>query len=317
MAVKDMTGQTCGKLYVIERDTTVPYAAAYWKCKCECGNIKSIRGQSLRDGSVIDCGCGAKERRKGNIDTDSIIGKRYGRLVVLERDLSRPVGHGYNSFWVCQCDCGQLTSVSKTSLLQGNTKSCGCLQQETREKFKENYSIIKDITGQKYGKLTAISRTEEKDKKNGYIWKCQCECGNIKNVPISLLSQGKVVSCGCLTISKGEFKIQQLLQEANIPFMKEYIFSDLKSKTGQHYRYDFAILGENNTVLRLIEFDGEQHFQQKSETFFSSQTLKERQQNDETKNNYAKEKGIPLARIPYYDLNKFTLEDLLGDKYLL
>ena len=318
MAIKDMTGQSCGKLYIIERDLSKCGGAAYWICQCECGNIKSIRGQSLRDGSVTDCGCGTKQRRSRNIDTTSIIGNTYGKLTVLERDGSKPHGHGFESFWICQCSCGKTVSVRKTALLQGKTRSCGCLQQESRELFSQSYSQIKNITNNRYGKLVALERTENKDEKNGYIWKCQCDCGNIKFVPISLLTQGKVTSCGCIKTSKGEQKIEQLLTEANIPFLKEYIFSDFKTDRGGYYRYDFAIIGENNQVLRLIEFDGEQHFQEKKGgLFFKNQTLSQRRQMDQEKNNYAYYKKIPLVRIPYYDLQNFTLQDLLGDKYLI
>jgi hypothetical protein len=101
MSVKDMTGLRFGKLTVIERDSTISSAAAYWRCKCDCGKEKSIRGQSLRSGLVIDCGCGKADRIRSNIDTTSMIGKKFGRLTVLERDLTKPIGHGHEIYWIC------------------------------------------------------------------------------------------------------------------------------------------------------------------------------------------------------------------------
>ena len=53
-----------------------------------------------------------------------------------------------------------------------------------------------DISGKKFGSLTAIKRIDE--KKNGsYLWICKCDCGNTKNVTARDLNAGRVTSCGC------------------------------------------------------------------------------------------------------------------------
>ena len=56
-----------------------------------------------------------------------------------------------------------------------------------------------DLTGQKFGKLTVISRATDK-KYNNPHWICSCSCGNIDNIIVSgnNLRQGRVKSCGCL-----------------------------------------------------------------------------------------------------------------------
>lgn len=56
----------------------------------------------------------------------------------------------------------------------------------------------KDITGQRYGRLVAVTRTEEKAQNGSYIWECVCDCGNNKNIALSSLSKGSTRSCGCL-----------------------------------------------------------------------------------------------------------------------
>lgn len=54
-----------------------------------------------------------------------------------------------------------------------------------------------DITGKKFGRLTAIERIE--NSKDGQTkWKCLCDCGNEKNVHYSNLVRGNTKSCGCL-----------------------------------------------------------------------------------------------------------------------
>lgn len=53
-----------------------------------------------------------------------------------------------------------------------------------------------DITGQKFGKLTALECVGKLNGKT-YSWKCQCECGNITIVDGSSLRSGNTKSCGC------------------------------------------------------------------------------------------------------------------------
>lgn len=54
-----------------------------------------------------------------------------------------------------------------------------------------------DITGKRFGMLVAIERTDQKDKRGLYLWRCKCDCGNECFVTSSRLSGGQRVSCGC------------------------------------------------------------------------------------------------------------------------
>ncbi len=56
---------------------------------------------------------------------------------------------------------------------------------------------IIDLTGQKFGKLTAIELLGT-DKHGVALWKCQCECGNEKLVKSVNLRNGATISCGCI-----------------------------------------------------------------------------------------------------------------------
>lgn len=70
-----------------------------------------------------------------------------------------------------------------------------------------------DLTGKKFGKLTVLSKTD--DKKNGsYLYKCKCDCGNVIKVRTDSLTGGKVISCGCS--KKGKEKSNQLLSSRKI-----------------------------------------------------------------------------------------------------
>lgn len=54
-------------------------------------------------------------------------GQRFERLVVLKR---APIEKGKKPKWICQCDCGNITIVTRKHLLDGSTKSCGCYRKD-------------------------------------------------------------------------------------------------------------------------------------------------------------------------------------------
>jgi hypothetical protein len=53
----DLIGKKFGKFTVIERSHNNKKGAATWKCLCDCGNIKTVSGISLRNGAIKSCGC--------------------------------------------------------------------------------------------------------------------------------------------------------------------------------------------------------------------------------------------------------------------
>lgn len=54
-----------------------------------------------------------------------------------------------------------------------------------------------DLTGQKFGKLTAIKKVSGNNKGNA-LWECKCDCGNSHFVKSNDLKSGNTKSCGCL-----------------------------------------------------------------------------------------------------------------------
>lgn len=61
-----------------------------------------------------------------------------------------------------------------------------------------------DISGHKFGMLTAIRRTDKQTKSGQWIWECGCDCGNKAEIRIGNLRRGKTKSCGCQQRAKGE-----------------------------------------------------------------------------------------------------------------
>lgn len=54
---KDMSGMRYGRMIVINLSHVSKAGDAYWICECDCGTTKTVKGQSLRSGSIVSCGC--------------------------------------------------------------------------------------------------------------------------------------------------------------------------------------------------------------------------------------------------------------------
>ena len=59
---------------------------------------------------------------------------------------------------------------------------------------------VKDITGQKFGRLTVIRRDTETHYGNHAYWVCKCDCGKEHIASGSNLRRGQVTSCGCANV---------------------------------------------------------------------------------------------------------------------
>jgi len=59
---------------------------------------------------------------------------------------------------------------------------------------------MRNLIGTKFGKLTVISKLEERVRRS-VVWLCQCDCGNTIGVPSGRLISGNTKSCGCLKMS--------------------------------------------------------------------------------------------------------------------
>ena len=238
-----------------------------------------------------------------------ITGQKFGRLTVLHRDTERKGA----TYWICQCDCGKIKSVKGSSLKRGEIVSCGCYRTERMMKTKEERGLIDDLTGQRFGFLTVIAKNPIRGTSGAVQWDCVCDCGNYITVQGSNLKRkdiNRTVSCGCKHMPLGEIEIKNILEQNNISYSQQQTFKDLANRKS----FDFAIFDGNNQIIRLIEFDGEQHYK---EAHGWRNDLKTIQMRDQEKNKWAKEHNIPLVRIPYWERDKITLDMIMGDTYLV
>lgn len=127
--------------------------------------------------------------------------ERFGRLVAVRDVGTITKGKATGRAWLWRCDCGAEFTDWPKSIVGGRKVSCGCRRRETlgnvskmthERAARHNVNLV----GRKFGRLevTASAGTS----KQGLLWKCVCDCGNvIDNANSASLTGGMRVSCGC------------------------------------------------------------------------------------------------------------------------
>ena len=120
------------------------------------------------------------------IDTDELIGKRFGKLTVAKYS-------GYRNgkyYYECSCDCGRSVSSHRGRLLSGGSTSCGC----DREWHPDPAKFI----GRRFGKLVVKEDlgTSWKEGSHRRYYNCICDCGGSIETTRTRLLNGEVSTCG-------------------------------------------------------------------------------------------------------------------------
>jgi hypothetical protein len=170
--VNDLTGQRFGKLVAIKRVENNKHNKAQYLCRCDCGNETIVCGSVLKKGDTKSCGC---------LNWNNIIGKRFGKLVVVKAVDER---RQHRICYLCHCDCGEEEIINGKYLINGTTKSC---------KKCATPHIKYDLTGLHFGEWTVENYAGKG------MWNCICSCGTRKKVKGWTLKNGVSHSCGCLT----------------------------------------------------------------------------------------------------------------------
>lgn len=110
--------------------------------------------------------------------------------------------------------------------------------------------------------------------------------------------------------SRGEIKIEEILEMSGLVYEEEYSFPDLISSSGRPLRFDFAVFDDDGNLDFLIEYQGIQHYQAKSK-FGGYSGLRKQQYNDMQKREYCKKHNIILIEIPY------TVEGRINYDYIM
>lgn len=224
--LKDLTGERFGRLVVDRRAesrvTRTGQRKTYWRCICDCGAQKIVLASGLQTGKIQSCGCLHKEIVR-EIFVEDLVGRKFGRLVVLERAPSTTKVR-----WLCKCDCGEIVIVKAHLLKHGHTKSCGCYKREAT--IRANSRPLEK--GYRSGLLEVV-RPLTRDEKaavakgpsdRSIYYLCACDCGNEKRISAGLL-RGKTaqISCGCL-VNVGGDSFARFEQEPDRAASKCYFY---------------------------------------------------------------------------------------------
>lgn len=98
----------------------------------------------------------------------NMTGKRFGRLVVVERAKNNKRGL---AMWKCVCDCGNEVVVSGANLRQGITHSCGCLSRDTTtQRSIKHGGAVRGKAERLYRVWRSMIGRCEYEKSNSYRW---------------------------------------------------------------------------------------------------------------------------------------------------
>lgn len=152
---KDLSGQKFNMLTAI-RFLEIRNKNAYWECRCDCGNLHVIAGADLKRGQTKSCGC-ARQQLQAASKFKDLTGQLFGRLKVLR--LSHITEKYRVSIYECQCECGTIKTVDRSSLIRGHTVSCGC------------YNRDKQLLGAGISSLhNYLNSYKQSARKRGYIF---------------------------------------------------------------------------------------------------------------------------------------------------
>ncbi len=151
---RDLIGEVFGVWRVVRRAENSKSGSAQWDCVCECGTPKTMRSNHLTSGNSKSCGCR---------NSPSLVGKKYGKLTVIDQD--KDVLPGKGRWWICRCECGNLISTSSGILGSGGATTCGCWKIKDNKEtairslftgYKSNSKRRKkvfDLTEEQFSKL--------------------------------------------------------------------------------------------------------------------------------------------------------------------
>lgn len=165
--------ESCGKPY------TVMSGNQKWCSDCRPEMLKKLSREMHRKAAKPPA-TEPPESKPAHKPKKDLTGQTFGRLTAL-----RYVGR---SRWECKCDCGNVCTVQTCNLTNGHTQSCGCI---AKEQSAINGAKVKDLTGQRFGKLVAIRYLGKS------CWELECDCGNLTTAHQGNLHKGQKTSCGC------------------------------------------------------------------------------------------------------------------------
>ena len=138
---KDLTGRRFDDWTVVARAGSTKDGAATWHCRCVCGKERVIRGTQLTHQLTRGCGCAR---------CPDLTGLKFGRWTVIAK--AKDEGRE-RTFW--RCRCGKEKAIIHSTLINGESKSCGCGKVE---------KATKNLRGRRFGSWKVVGRAPSRGK---------------------------------------------------------------------------------------------------------------------------------------------------------
>lgn len=256
--------------------------------KCKCGKTFETSFQEFKGGNKRQCNiCGHKKAS----DKSRLTIKEV-RKYVQENSNCELISDKYinnSSKLTFKCECGNTFKRSFANFKKGEQKCRKCVNKELNDRYKNDYSYVKEIVEVNGCKLLSEYYINSKQK-----LKIQCKCGNIFSRRLIDFTRNRP-QCPECSDSLPIIEIKNILSENNIKYESEYTFEGLNGIHGKPLRYDIAILNNDSTLKLLIEYDGEFHYKK----FYEEQKYEDIVIHDKMKNEFCKKNNIKLIRISY------------------
>lgn len=127
----DLTSKVFGRLTVVKRESIDRSGQATWLCKCVCGKLTSVVGNSLRRGATKSCGCLATENRKQGRD----------HLLTTRRDRAQAVILSNHKLCTKCSKTKKLSDFPKASTALDGYRS-ECKQCNNDKRYLYQYGIV-------------------------------------------------------------------------------------------------------------------------------------------------------------------------------
>lgn len=242
------------------------------------GKFSQIARTHLRNSGCSDCGGKKKLTLNQFVNKSNEIHKNkydYSKVIYEKNDKKVII--------ICPIH-GAFTQTPHSHLNNHGCKQCANeYATTTQEEFIKKASKI-------HNNVYSYVNTEYNGAKNKIKILCKKHGLFEQNASSHLEGRG----CPICSTSLGETRIINFFINNSIVYRYQKKFKKCKNK--RLLPFDFYVLDYN----LLIEYDGEQHYNS-SEYFGGEEKLKSTQKNDEIKNEYCKNNGISLLRIPYWE----------------
>src|SRR3990167_11506646 len=110
---------------------------------------------------------------------------------------------------------------------------------------------MKNLSNQKFGKLTVVKLNSSGGKNQHNKWLCKCDCGNEKIVRSNSLTGGKTKSCGCLQIEHmirvNKLALNTTHGQSHSRIYK--IWKKMRQRCGNQNHPDYYLYGKNGVKV--------------------------------------------------------------------